>query len=348
MDTITHSRTASFKACRKKHWYEYELGLRPTIDARALRIGTAHHSGLDTWKKTADNEAAIETARATYGECPAMFDSADWEMERETVAALVSGYCWRWKEAAHKVIASELSFRLPLVNPATGAKSKLFELAGKIDGIIEMEDGRLAVEEEKTVSEDVGTGASYWQRLQIDTQASIYMYAARQLGYDVATVIWSATRKPTIKPTAVAVVDDLGAKIVLDAAGNRVKTARGEWRQTGSTDDGYILRTRPMNTDEWTKRLVDDIGERPEFYFARMEIPRLDSEIAEMQAELWDIQKTIRTAQNENRWYRTVSVDTCPWCSYFGLCASKWTQQAGLPEGFAFVDNCFPELLNTI
>jgi hypothetical protein len=343
-DTITYSRSQSFKACRKRHWYEYELGLRTITDARALRIGTAHHAGVDCWKKTGDAEAAIESARAAFPPCPESFDAAEWKIDRETVAALCSGYCWRWRGSPHKIIASEIPFRLPLVNRATGAKSTRFELAGKIDGIIELEDGRLAVEEEKTASEDIAIGSDYFRRLQIDTQPSIYVYAARQLGFDVATVLWSCTRKPTIKPTAVAVTDDLGAKIVLDSHGNRAKTARGEWRQTGSAADGYVLQTRPMTADEWTQRLVTDIGERPDYYYARVEIPRLDSELEEMQDELWDFQKTLREAQLSNRWFRTVSADTCTYCSYFGLCVSKWRPEAGAPEGFQFVDNCFPEL----
>ncbi len=344
METITHSRTASFKTCRKRHWYEYQIGLRTIIDAKALRFGSAFHAGLDCWKKTRDTDSAVEVVRNTYGTCPDQFDTETWDIEVETCASLCSAYAWRWGESQHKIIASELSFRLPLINPDTGAPSKLFELAGKIDGIIELEDGRLAVEEEKTCSEDVAIGSDYYRRLQIDAQVTIYAYAARQLGYDVSTVLWSATRKPTIKPTAVAITDELGAKIVIDKYGSRAKTAKNEWRQTGNAAEGLILQTRPMTAAEWSEKLANDIGERPEYYFARIEIPRLDSEIDEMLHELWDIQKTIRQAQIENRWYRTVSFNTCPMCSYFGLCASKWTQLAGVPDGFQMVENKHPEL----
>ena len=66
METLTHSRGASFKSCRKRHWFEFELGLRPIINARALRMGTAHHAGLDAWKKTGSVDAAVEAARAAY------------------------------------------------------------------------------------------------------------------------------------------------------------------------------------------------------------------------------------------------------------------------------------------
>lgn len=342
---LTHSRQQAFKSCRKRHWFAYELALRPIVDAKALRMGSAWHAGLDEWKTSGSADHAIEHVEWYYSQ--AMLGDNDTEavaLEMATVKALLVGYIWRWQASPLEVIASEQAFRLPLVNPETGGRSTVFDVAGKIDGVVKLEDRRKAVEEHKLISDDIAVGSDYWQRLQIDHQITLYVYAARQLGHDVATVLYDVARKPTIRPNPVAVVDDLGAKIVLDANGNRVKTEKGLWRQTGSEKDGYTLQTRPMTPDEWSKRLIDDIGERPDFYFSRVEIPRLDSEIDECLAELWDIQQTIRDAQNKCRWYRTVGKDTCSWCPYFGLCASKWTPEAALPEGFQFVSNVNPEL----
>ena len=354
METLTNSRAESFTKCRKLHWYQFEVGLRPTVDAKALRMGTAFHAGLDTWRKTGDGDQAVESARAAYGQCPKQFEATEWEIEVATVSGLVSAYCWRWNGDRPKVIASELSFRLPLVNPATGAKSTVWELAGKLDAITEMPDGRLMIEENKTVSEEVGIEGNYWRRLAIAPQTFIYLYAARQLGYDCASVIYDLTRKPTIKPTNVAVCDDLGAKIVLDTAGQRVKTARGEWRQTGSEKDGYTLQTRPMTPDEWCKKLAEDIGERPSYYFARNEVARIDADIDETLAWLWDMQLTIREAHRSGRHFKTVGPWTCDFCSYFQLCCSRWNPEYGpetnafpyqnIPEGFQIVSDRFPEL----
>jgi hypothetical protein len=342
---LTFSRQAAFKACRRRHWYAYEIALRPLVDAKALRMGSAYHCGLDVLKSGSDLEKAIEHVEWYYSQV--MLADADTDsiaVEMATVKALLSGYAWRWQSSPLHVLASEKAFRLPLLNPRTGHPSTVFELAGKIDGIVCLEDGRGAVLEHKLVSDDIGVGSDFWQRLQIDHQISLYVYAGRKLGHAVDTVLYDVTRKPTIKPTPVAVVDDLGAKIVLDRNGNRVKTAKGLWRQTGSTEEGFTLQTRPMTADEWAAKIVADIGERPDFYFSRVEIPRLDSEIEECLQELWDIQKTIREAQRSGRHYRTVGKDTCPWCPYWGLCASKWTRDSALPEGFAFVENVHPEL----
>jgi hypothetical protein len=92
----------------------------------------------------------------------------------------VCGYQWRWAGARLEVVATEQAFRVPLVNPATGKATPTFELAGKIDGIVRLEDGRLAVKESKTCSEDLGADSDYWRRLRIDHQITLYMLAARR------------------------------------------------------------------------------------------------------------------------------------------------------------------------
>lgn len=337
MNLITNSLAECFKKCRKQYYWAYECRIRRAIDARPLRMGTTFHLGLDLLKKGESLDAALETIRTIY--------TPDMAIEAETVVALLNGYAWYWQDSPLTWLASEQSFQVPLCNPETGSASKLFALAGKIDGLVQLEDRRLAVGEHKLLGVDISTDSDVWRRLQLDSQISCYVYGARQLGHDVATVLYDVTRKPTIKPCPVAVTDDLGAKIVLDTHGLRVKTERGQWRQTGDAERGYVLQTREMTPEEWSKKLTTDIAERPAFYFARHEIPRLDQDIDEWQADLWDFQKTLRDAQTNGRWFKTVSFATCPFCPYFGLCTQRFDpNRDALPKGFQVVDNTHPEL----
>src|SRR5690606_15378923 len=193
----------------------------------------------------------------------------------------------------------------------------------------------------------------------------------RHLGYAVEGVLYNVTRKPTIKPTSIPVLDDDGLKIVVDRDGNRVRNRSvkpkkscdlcrgagfygvdnldcsctyGKWKQTASTEDGYTLLSRPMTHEEWGEKLTADIGERPEFYYARHEIARLDQDMEEYQRELWDIAKAYREAQRSNAFYRTAHKDTCGFCPYFGLCTSGWNAGDSLPEHFNIVEDIHPEL----
>jgi hypothetical protein len=156
MQLLTHSRQDSFKVCRKKHWFAYELGLRRSLDAKALRMGSAYHTGLEQLGLGHDLATAVEAARLAYGTTPDGFDEYDWAIESETVIRLLCGYQWRWQNDGLEYIASEQSFELPLLNPATGKPSKIFATAGKIDGIVKLEDGRLAVKESKLLGDDIG------------------------------------------------------------------------------------------------------------------------------------------------------------------------------------------------
>ena len=344
---LTYSRMQSFKTCRKKHYWEYEVGIRRECDSKALRMGTAGHMALDVLNRSKSSEEAeaLTEIQTYYSICPATVDPYEWEIERETIECLIAGYAWRWKNVDIEILSSEQQFQLPLLNQTTGACSTIWELAGKIDGIVCLEDGRKAVMEHKFISDPIDDNSDFWKRLQIDNQISLYLYAARKLHDDqVQTVVYDVIRKPTIRPEQVPILDSNGLKIVLDAAGNRVLTKQGKPRQTADTASGYVLQTRKMTPKEWEQKLLDDIGKRPEYYYARREIARLDSEIDEMMAEIWDIQKTIRDAQIKDRWYRTVSKDTCTWCPYFELCSSHYVPESTIPEGFIKLENLHPEL----
>lgn len=340
MQLITHSRQNCFKVCRRKHWFEYELGIRRVDAAKALRIGIAFHAALE-------HDSAWEIDEA-YKTCPESVDFHDWDIERETVIRLFTGHQWRWHNMPLKRITTEQAFRIPLVNPATGMASRIFDLAGVIDGIIELEDDRLAVHEYKTSSDSLDSDAELWRRLRIDQQITLYVYAARQLGFNVDCVLYDVTRKPTIKPTDVPLLDSDDLKIVFDEHGGRVYTKQNKPRQTGDKAKGYTLQVRPMTVAEWGNKLTTDIWERPDYYYARMEVPRLDQDIDECIAELWEIQKTMRDAQLNNRHYRTCNKDTCSWCSYFDLCTTGFNPESdSLPEGFERVSNVHPELGDT-
>lgn len=340
---LTHSRQDAFKTCRKRHWFAYEKGLRRIDDAKALRMGSAFHAAVETLGNTSNLDEMCRVVRSQYGCCPASVDTNEWKLECETVLRIACAYQWRWQSHDLEYIAVEREFEIPLTNPATGKRTSSFNLAGKIDAIVKI-DGRLAVKESKLLGDDIGSESSLWKRLRIDHQISLYMLAARKLGYNVETVLYDVARKPTIQPTAVAVLDELGAKIVLNERGARVRTERGQWRQTGDKEKGYILQTRAMSVDEWGDKLTADICERPDYYFARVEVSRLDQDLDEYEAELWEIQLAIRAAQKSGHWYRTVNKNTCGYCPYFDVCASGMQLSDTPPDGFEFVYDRHPEL----
>lgn len=340
---LTHSRMQSFKLCRKQHEWAYIHGLRKEVDAKALRMGSAGHEGLDVLKKTGDVEAAVHAVEDQYFTRPESVEEYDWLIERETVSCLVAAYWWRWQTQPLDIVASEQSFQIPLKNPRTGGSSRNWDLAGKIDGVVK-DGNRTLVLEHKFISDDLDPNSDYWRRLVIDSQITIYTYAGRELGHETSGVLYDLIRKPTIRPSRVALLDDDGLKIVVDEHGERVLKKDGKPRQTGDTKLGYTLLTRDMTVEEWQAKLMCDIELRPEWYFQRREVARLDDDLSEMQKEVWEVQKSISDAIKKHAHYKTVNLGSCSYCAFFGLCTSR-VKFSGQPlEGFVQLEDIHPEL----
>ena len=320
-DHLTHSRLSSYRRCPREHYYRYELGIRRDRTAQPLRLGAAFHVGLDLMAQGVERDDAINTATVGYDEVPPWCSSeeqlTDWAVERETVRAMLAAYHWRWSESTIKIIASEQTFDMPIVNPDTGRSTPTFRLAGKIDKVIRLDDGRLAVMEHKTTGVSIEPTSDYWNRLTIDQQISAYMLGARSLGHDVQTVIYDVTRKPSIAPKKLAKAD------------------QGLY--------GIERETPAM----FGQRLLEDMAGRTDFYFARVEICRLESDLRDFQVELWQMQRQIQQARNTGRWWRNAGACLMMGrCEYADVCFAG--QSLGpddeVPRGFLRGENLHPEL----
>ena len=319
---LTSTRLSSLRRCPRLHFYRYELGLSRIRSSTPLRLGAAFHAGLEAHNRGASDATVMQCTTADYDVVPQWADPVDWAVERETLKALLSGHIWRYgaEEASPdglrragtlEFLGIERVFDIPLVNPDTGAISRKFTLAGKIDAIVRLSDGRLAVLEYKTAGEDIGPDSEHWLRLRCDGQISQYVLASRAMGFDVATVIYDVTRKPTI-------------------------------------------RLRQKETPElYGQRLLADIGDRPDYYFQRREVPRLEDELTEYQAELWQQaqhlmelrRRAARLDDPSKAHFRNVGRMTCPQCEFAALCLNGIrVDPACPPSGFQVLEDVHPEL----
>jgi uncharacterized Fe-S cluster protein YjdI len=333
VDVLTHSSESCFKVCPRKFQLRYRLGLRPAHDSDALRLGSAFHAGLEVLKGGATVAEAEQLIRGSYADatCPPWLQPDEFAVEEETAVALVRGYAKRYEnDLIVEYVAVEQSFEIPIVNPDTGRQSKLFKSAGKIDGIVRLPDGRLALLEHKTTSDSIEPGSDYWRRLLMDSQISRYFLAAREVGFDVQTVVYDVVRKPQIRPKAVAKADRLYAV-----------------QQRGYFS---LSLTGPCPERETPKmfgaRLLHDLSERPEHYFARSEIPRLESDLNEYRGEQWQIAQQIHQADRHGRFYRNTNACLSPYrCEYLDVCRGMCGDpNEQTPVGFKRADNLHPEL----
>jgi hypothetical protein len=327
----TGSLLRAFKSCRKSYEFRYEIGLRPAEDSFALSYGRCFHECVDILETTDSVALAADHARASR-----------WNDIHvpHTLAAQVRAYYEHWKNSPFiaETLLSEHAFNIDLINPDTNRPSQTFALAGKIDAIVRLPDGRMAIRETKTVSEDPGPNSKYWLRLLMDPQITLYYIAARQLGYEVETVIYDVIRKPSIAPAMATPLE------------NRKYTTRASKRDGVDMPAGSLYagqREHDETPQEWEERLFADMMERPEFYLNRRELPRIEQDVEAFRFETWDVVKDLRNAQLTNRFYRTVT-RSCDNCPYFGICTGLTPYEPGtVPEGFTVVSDIHPELQPT-
>ena len=340
---ITHSEMQTAKTCLRKEFLAYQRGIRPEREAQPLRMGGAVHKALDAykqylrkkmeWDDKPDTDGIIRATLFEY-DMHKPTDIAylyDWEIERETISRLLAGYFWRWAEMddGMEIIASELQFELPIINPDSGRAGRTATVAGCIDGTVKLPGGQLAVMEHKTSGGDIGPESDYWKKLRIDSQISLYYLAAQMLGYDVQTVLYDVIGKPSIRPYKATPLEK-----------RKYKKTTGELYANQHEDN--------ETPTEYGERIREDMTEQPNNYYARREIPRMESDLEEFKYELWQMSKLLHDCKKFGRWPRNtgacIGFGRCP---YFELCTGGYDINSGeLPAGYVIVENVHQELDN--
>ncbi len=277
---LTDSRLRTFRRCPREEKFRYQLGYQSAA-SDAQRFGTLIHTALEAWWKASSDR--LQAALAALTECADPFD-------RAKADALITGYDARWSEQPYTALAVEHPFRLPLINPTTGAPSRTWDLAGKMDALVTDENGDVYVCEHKTTSQDCAPGSNYMTRLRLDSQVSMYLRAARELGHEPRGVLYDVIKKPGLRP--------------LQANKKRAVAETPE---------------------EYRDRIIADICEDPDKYFQRAKVVRLASEIEEFERELWQLGETMRDFAREGVAPR--NTDGCERygqkCSFFSVCVGE-------------------------
>lgn len=286
MNLMTSSRLKSLRLCQRMERFQYRMGMRPVVDAEALVFGTLVHKALEAWW----NSYGLDSG-ARLGAALTALDDAPEGLIKEKVAALIAGYHHRWIDEPFKPLAVEVEFKAPLINPLTGEPSQQWNLGGKLDAIVrDTRDGLIYILEHKTSSEDISLGSAYWQRLQLDSQISIYFDGAKSLGYEIEGCIYDVIGKPKIRQLK---------------ANSR--------REEDETVRGY------------QDRLIKDIAAKPSEYYQRGAIVRLEQEMVQHRQDIWAM--ATQLSQSEVFEYAPRNPDSC-WkygrpCSFWGVCSGS-------------------------
>lgn len=269
---LTSSRLRLWQSCPRAHHYRYEVGLEavgPT--PHALAFGTALHAGLESWWIAIGEgdvgralSGALTAAEASLTSSRNPSEAVDpYDLARLT--AMLAAYDAQWQRWAcsTEVLAVERAFSYELTSP-WGDVSSTWRVAGKIDALVRLSDGRVAILEHKSSSQDASAGSDYRRRLTLDPQVSTYFDGVKALGWDADVCLYDVCVKPAAKP---------------------LKATAPESRKYTKAGALYAgQREHDETPDEYRDRLIQAIAADPDRYLVHAEIVRTEQE---REAHLW-------------------------------------------------------------
>lgn len=321
---LTNSRLRAERDCPRLGQFLFDERYRPVHeDAPALRFGSAFHTLMEEYWKGSE-PVMLRQFMANLA-----LEGMD-EYERARLEAVVLRYTEHYERPwlEWDVVSVEQEFKIPLLNPATMAPSRTFELAGKIDDIVKTREGvesEYWVVEHKTTSEPIEAGSKYWQKLHIDHQVSAYFLAAEAAGLRPKGVIYDVVKVPRIAP--------------LEAT---PEEKRKYTKKTGALYAGQ--RDRDETPHEYFDRVYKAVT--PD-HFARAQVTRSQEQILEFMHDAWAQGKAIierrkweMAPRNPENCFR---FRTCP----FFECCSTSSHPKDHPSLYQKVEKAHPEL-NTV
>ncbi|WP_353612810.1 PD-(D/E)XK nuclease family protein [Mangrovibacter phragmitis] len=301
--TTTYSMWRLFRNCRMACKWRYIDELVPLERDPNLAFGSVIHDCLECWHGERDLAKVLDHIDRIYpNRAQDDHQQADWHLAR----AMMSAYAEHYPAEAFEVVALEKTFEGPIVNPATGATSRSFILAGKVDGIVR-QDGQYFLLEHKTASQ---IDASYLERLWTDFQIILYAwYLEQTLGITVSGIIYNVLVKAKLRQGKGETEAEFEAR-------------RVELIAKSKTGKSSAKRKLPEDDETFQQRLQEKYLEPGMFHREVLYISR--DQFEELRAELWELSKAMLDARRRDTFYRNTSY--CfqygrP-CAYFQLCRS--------------------------
>ncbi len=371
---IAQSATSitDFKNCTMLYYLRHVLRLRPVEDADTLRVGTNWHKCLEILTEPSGpylsgQERLIAHLNKAYETCPPSVSLTDWEVERTILLYSALGWDWFWQDDKIETVAREVPFDRQ-VNP-------VYRRRGKIDRIIWVgATPTLMLGEYKSTSKPIDPGSLYWDRLNLDSQITMYIIEARRAQlvgeleqYGIAAtdplisgVLYDVWHKPMIKPKKLSMADSkkfvengeyFGEKFEVEVFNGGPGIGLDSIKVNG-TDAEIISGTMPKPTKKnpdpvcpyairetpemFGARLLADIRENPEKHFARKPIARTDEELARFDKEFYNLARVAKFMTDRDLWFVNENRCTATYkCSFYPICFYNVDVSNGqVPEGF--------------
>jgi hypothetical protein len=286
VEIVSHSELACFRRCPTEWRFRYVLRREPRgPKSQALTKGTAIHKVIGAYHR---------------GEKPDLSTLAPQDR------ALVKGYRVYWGDPDRQVEVekTDVPFQI-MVDPAIMVVGE-FDAKG-----VRKDTNKKTIVEHKTSSEDITMGSAYWNKVAlVDSQVTSYLLASRIMGWGEVEVLYDVLFKPKMERRFATPLDKRKYTKATKTEPSRLHADQREFDET---------------EDEFELRVLQDICERPQHYYQRGVVVRLEQDHA---AHLKDVKGTVHLLQVARGMGENVprNTDSCfkygRACDFYPVCSS--------------------------
>jgi len=207
---VSHSSTSQARSCWMKYYWHYIEGLTPKKKSAALTLGSAVHTAFEMFYTGSTDSDVLNWIKKSYEEDSGERNSVEEEDHRINMFTALG----MWAYYPYKNIQEFEEIIVEKEGKVTFGKMRNVRLVFRIDGLIKV-GGVWWVREVKTTGLAM---SQFMGRCTKSVQASVYVYCARKLGYDVAGVMFDVIKKPLLRRRKTETCDDFGRRIMADYA----------------------------------------------------------------------------------------------------------------------------------
>jgi len=239
--------------------------------------------------------------------CPDRIQDENRRRDWHLATAMMKAYAARYATEDFEVIALEKPFECPIINPVTGAASRSFTLAGKVDGIVRI-GGEYFILEHKTAAQVDG---DYLEKLWTDFQITIYAYYIEQtMGTPITGILYNVLVKAKLQQGKGETEEEFQER-------------RAELLAKSKTGKTTAKRKLPESDDEFQERLAAKYADLAMFHREMLYLSRERFDV--LRSELWELTQAFLDARRRGVFYQNTAFcfNYQRPCAYFALCRSN-------------------------
>ena len=300
----TYSMWSLFRNCRKAVDWRYLQQLVPLRRDRNLHFGSIIHECLEAWHQRRDLDEVLALINRL---CANRLQDENQHRDWHLATAMMRAYAVRYAADDFEIVALERNFQGPIVNPATGAASRSFTLAGKVDGIVRI-GGEYFVLEHKTAGQIDG---DYLEKLWTDFQITIYAhYIEQTMGIPITGILYNVLVKAKLQQGKGETEEEFQIR-------------RAELLAKSKTGKTTAKRKLPESDEEFQQRLAEKYADPEIFHREMLYLSRDRFEV--LRAELWELTQAFLEAKRRGIFYQNTAFcfNYQRPCPYFALCRSN-------------------------